>query len=51
VTCGIGRRDFVDDLKAESFEPISFQPVGVSMYQIGEYGTAQTKLYDFSDAD
>jgi 2'-5' RNA ligase len=50
VTCGIGSRDFVDALKAEPFEPISFEPVGVSMYQIGEYGTAQTKLYDFSDA-
>jgi 2'-5' RNA ligase len=50
VTCGIGKREFIDALKAESFEPIDFEPVGVSMYQIGEYGTAQTKLYDFSDA-
>jgi 2'-5' RNA ligase len=50
VTCGIGSRDFVDALKAEPFEPINFEPVGVSIYQIGEYGTAQTKLYDFSDA-
>jgi len=46
VTCGIGNRDFVDALKAEPFEPISCQPIGVSIYQIGEYGTAQTKLYD-----
>jgi hypothetical protein len=50
VTCGIGNRDFVDALKAEPFEPIDFEPIGVSIYQIGEYGTAQTKLYDFSDA-
>jgi hypothetical protein len=50
VTCGIGNRDFVDALKAEPFEPISCQPIGVSIYQIGDYGTAQTKLYDFSDA-
>jgi hypothetical protein len=50
VTCGIGTREYVDALKAEPFEPISFQPLGVSMYQIGEYGTAQTKLYDFADA-
>ena len=49
-TCGIGSREYVDALKAEPFEPISFQPLGVSMYQIGEYGTAQTKLYDFADA-
>jgi hypothetical protein len=50
VTCGIGTRDFVDALKAEPFEAISFQPNRVCIYQIGEYGTAQTKLYDFSDA-
>jgi 2'-5' RNA ligase len=50
VTCGIGNRDFVDALKAEPFEPIDFEPIGVSIYQIGEYGTAQTKLYDFSNA-
>ena len=50
VTCGIGNRDFVDALKAEPFEPISCQPIGVGIYQIGDYGTAQTKLYDFCDA-
>jgi hypothetical protein len=50
VTCGIGNRDFVDALKAEPFERIDFEPIGVSIYQIGEYGTAQTKLYDFSNA-
>ena len=50
LTCGIGNRDFVDALKAEPFEPISCQPIGVSIYQLGEYGTAQTKLYDFSNA-
>jgi hypothetical protein len=49
LTCGIGSRDFVDALKAESFEPISCQPIGVSIYQIGDYGTAQTKLYDLCD--
>jgi hypothetical protein len=46
LTCGIGTRDFVDALKAEPFEAICFQPEGVSIYQIGEYGTAQIKLYD-----
>ncbi len=50
LTCGIGNRDFVDALKAEPFEPISCQPIGVSIYQIGDYGTAQIKLHDFSDA-
>jgi hypothetical protein len=49
LTCGIGTREFIDALKAEPFEAIRCQPVGVSIYQIGEYGTAQTKLHDFSD--
>jgi 2'-5' RNA ligase len=49
VTCGIGTRDFIDALKGEPFEPFNFEPVSVSIYQIGEYGTAQTKLYDFCD--
>jgi hypothetical protein len=51
LTCGIGNRDFVDALKAEPFEPISCEPIGVSIYQIGDYGTAQIKLYDFANAD
>lgn len=46
LTCGIGTRDFVDALKAEPFKAIRFQPEGISIYQIGEYGTAQIKLYD-----
>ncbi|MCE2837325.1 MAG: 2'-5' RNA ligase family protein [Cyanobium sp. 49614_E6] len=50
LTCGIGNRDFVDALKAEPFEPISCEPIGVSIYQIGDYGTAQIKLYDFANA-
>jgi len=50
LTCGIGNRDFVDALKAEPFEPISCEPIGVSIYQIGDYGTAQIKLHDFANA-
>lgn len=49
LTCGIGSRDFIDALKAEPFEPNSFRPLGVCIYQIGDYGTAQAKLYDFCD--
>lgn len=51
LTCGIGNRDFVDALKAEPFEPTSCRPIGVSIYQIGDYGTAQIKLHDFANAD
>jgi len=48
LTVGIGTRDCIDDLKAEPFEAFPCQPVSVSLYQVGEYGVAQTKLYDLS---
>jgi len=48
LTVGIGTRDCIDALKAEPFEAFPCQPVSVSLYQVGEYGVAQTKLYDLS---
>ncbi len=50
LTVGIGTRDFVDALKAEPFEAFSFRAVSVSLYQVGDYGVAQNKLYDLSTA-
>jgi 2'-5' RNA ligase len=46
LTIGIGTRDFVDALKAEPFEPFPVRADSVSMYQLGDYGTARRKLYD-----
>ena len=46
LTVGIGTRDFVDALKAEPFEAFTVQAVSVSLYQVGNYGVAQRKLYD-----
>jgi 2'-5' RNA ligase len=46
LTVGIGTRDFVDALKAEPFEAFTFRAVSVSLYQVGDFGVAQTKLYD-----
>lgn len=48
LTLGIGTSDFVDALVAEPFEAFTIQTASVSLYQIGDYGVAQTKLYDFS---
>ena len=48
LTIGTGTRDCIDALKAEPFEAFLSQPVSVSLYQVGEYGVAQTKLYDLS---
>jgi len=46
LTVGIGTRDFVDALQAEPFEPFPVRTDSVSLYQLGDYGTAQRKLYD-----
>ena len=46
LTVGIGTRDFVDALKAEPFEAFTVRAVSVSLYQLGDYGVAQRKLYD-----
>lgn len=46
LTVGIGTREFVDALKAEPFEPFTVQAVSVSLYQVGDFGVAQKKLYD-----
>ena len=46
LTVGIGTRAFVDALKAEPFEAFTVRAVSVSLYQIGDFGVAQRKLYD-----
>lgn len=51
LTVGIGTRDFVDALKAEPFEAFTVRAISVSLYQVGDYGVAQRKLYDLHCAD
>ena len=46
ITVGIGKREFLDALKAEPFEPFPVRAQTVSLYQVGDYGVAQTKLHD-----
>jgi hypothetical protein len=46
ITVGIGTRACLDALKAEPFDPFPVRAQSVSLYQVGDYGVAQTKLHD-----
>ena len=45
VTSGVAKEDFVKQMKAEPFEAFTFKPVGVAIYQLGNFGTAAKKLW------
>lgn len=45
LTVGVGRRPFVDALRAEPFQPFAVRAVSVSLYHVGDYGVAQRKLH------
>ena len=47
VTVGVAHEDFVKQLKAEPFAEFSFKPRGVAIYQLGGFGTAQKKLWEW----
>jgi hypothetical protein len=44
VTCGVAKEAFVKQLEAEPFSTFMFSPVGISVYQLGNFGTARKKL-------
>jgi len=48
VTCGVASVAFVTQLEAKPFSPFSFSPVAVSVYQLGNFGTARKKLKEWS---
>jgi 2'-5' RNA ligase len=48
VTVGVAHEDFVKQLKAKPFEKFSFKPAGVAIYQLGNFGTAQKKLWEWT---
>jgi hypothetical protein len=50
VTVGAGREAFVKQLKAEPFQKFAFKPIGVAVYQLGGFGTAQKKLWQWKPA-
>ena len=44
VTTGVGSIEYLDKLLAEPFPAFSFKPAGVSVYQLGDNGTARREL-------
>jgi hypothetical protein len=44
VTIGLASQDYLKGLLDEKFEVFTFSPVGVSVYHLGNFGTARTKL-------
>jgi len=47
VTVGVASIDFLKALVAAPFDSFTFSPAGASVYHIGHYGTAATKLHSF----
>lgn len=47
VTIGVGTIDYLNALVAAPFDAFTFLPVGASVYHLGNYGTAMTKLHSF----
>lgn len=47
ITLGFASKDCKRALTAKPFKPFTFSPAGVSMYQIGNTGTARKKLWEW----
>lgn len=47
VTCGVASVAFVKTLEAEPITPFTFSPVAVSVYQLGNFGTARKELKEW----
>jgi hypothetical protein len=44
ATIGIASKDYLKKMLAESFDVFTFSPVGVSVYQLGNFRTARKQL-------
>ena len=47
VTTGVARREDLDKMLAEPFEPFTFSPAGAAVYQLGQFGTAAKSLEEW----
>ena len=47
VTTGVAPREYLDKMLAEPFEPFTFSPAGAAVYQLGQFGTAARKLWNW----
>ena len=48
VTVGVGHEDFLKGLKAEPFNVFTFNADAVAVYQLGDFGTAAKKLWNWA---
>ena len=48
VTTGVASREYLDKMLAEPFEPFTFSPAGAAVYQLGQFGTAAKKLWNWA---
>ena len=48
VTVGLATLDDLSTIEGESFEPLTFLPAGVSVYQLGNNGTAAKRLNNWA---
>jgi hypothetical protein len=46
VSLGVAKLDFVEALKREPFVPFAFDGLTVAIYQLGNFGTAQKRLWN-----
>jgi hypothetical protein len=51
VTIGVAHEEFVKKMKAAPFEKFTFKPAGVAIYQLGNFGTAQKKLWEWTGGE
>ena len=47
VTIGVATQDYLKQMLAEPFEAFTFSPIGVAVYHLGSFGTAQKKLHSW----
>jgi hypothetical protein len=51
VSVGMAEAGYLNGMFTEPFGPFTFSPVGASVYQVGNNGTAMTKLHSFQLKD
>lgn len=50
VTVGVGEPDFVANMQAEPFDAFKFKVSGAAIFHLGNFGTAQKKLWEWKDS-
>jgi hypothetical protein len=47
VSTGVATREYLDKMLTEPFKPFTFSPAGAAVYQLGPFGTAAKKLWEW----